>query len=99
MKNASQDGMGPVCFAKAGKPIPKHDRDLFGFNVALATETATARVRVHIEGLAIDARLAVRDGFAAALGMRLMVALCQLSFTVESPSGTRWFSRRQEVRP
>jgi hypothetical protein len=33
---------------------------------------------------------------AEALGMRLMVALCQLSFTVETPTRTRWFSRRQE---
>lgn len=36
------------------------------------------------------------DAQAAALGMRLMVALCQLSFSVESPSGTRWFSRRTQ---
>ena len=37
------------------------------------------------------------DERAVALGMRLMVALCQLSFTVEMPSTTRWYSRRQEA--
>ena len=36
------------------------------------------------------------DAQAAALGMRLMVALCQLSFSVDSPSGTSWFSRRTQ---
>lgn len=32
---------------------------------------------------------------AEALGMRLMFALCQQSFSVETPSGTKWFSRRE----
>lgn len=36
------------------------------------------------------------DEHAIALGMRLLVALCQLSFTIETPAQTRWFSRRQE---
>lgn len=66
LKNAGQDGMGPRCFAKAGKPIPTVDRDLFGFNVALASKAATERVRVHVEVLAVDAMMALRHEFAAA---------------------------------
>lgn len=36
------------------------------------------------------------DQHAEALGLRLMVALCQLSFTVETRECTRWFSRRKQ---
>lgn len=66
LKNPAHDGMGPTCYAKAGKPIPSVERDLFGFNVALAAEAAMARVRVHIEILAVDAMMAVRQEFNAA---------------------------------
>jgi cytochrome c2 len=66
MKTAGKDGMGPVCYAKAGKPIPAHERDLFGYSVAKAAEAAAARVLVHVQQLAIEAHVAVRREFAAA---------------------------------
>lgn len=59
------NGMGPVC-AKGAKPIPAHDRDLFGYAVAQACEAASARVRVHVESLAIDAVIAMRHQVNAA---------------------------------
>lgn len=65
--------MGRVCAAKAGKPVLKHERDLFGFNVALAAEAAAARVTVQIEVMTVSAVMAVRHEFAAArrrLGVR-----------------------------
>lgn len=53
-----QDGMGRVCFAKAGaKPIPAHESDLFGFDIALATEAARELVRIFVAGLSINARI------------------------------------------
>lgn len=36
------------------------------------------------------------DEKAEALGRRLMESLAQLSFTIETPQRTRWFSRRPE---
>jgi len=66
LKHATESGLGPVCFAKAGKPIQTHERDLFGFDVALAAEAAFNRVVVHIEILAVDALMALRGEFAAA---------------------------------
>lgn len=59
-------GMGPRCYAKAGKPIPAHERDLFGYSVQKAAEAAAARVLVHVQQLAIEAHVAVRREFAAA---------------------------------
>lgn len=35
------------------------------------------------------------EGKAWALGHRLMLRLCQSSFTVETPAKTEWFSRRE----
>lgn len=37
------------------------------------------------------------DAKAEALGIRLLIGLAQLSFSVETPQRTRWFSRRQEA--
>lgn len=65
LKHATASGMGPVC-GKTAKPTPTHERDLFGFNVALAAEAATVRVRVRIEVLAIEALMNLRGEFAAA---------------------------------
>lgn len=65
MKHASESGLGPKC-AKTVKPVEKHERDLFGFNEALACEAARARVHVLIESLTVSARIAVRHEFAAA---------------------------------
>jgi hypothetical protein len=57
LKNPAHDGMGPTCYAKAGKPIPAGERDLFGFDIAAAAEAAVARVLAHIESLALTARM------------------------------------------
>lgn len=69
------DGMGPVCFKKSGaKPIPTHERDLFGYSPQLAAEAAVARLLVQVEIRAAVERHAVRMGFEAArrrLGVRL----------------------------
>jgi hypothetical protein len=61
------DGMGPRCFAKAGKPaIPAHERDLFGFDIEKAATSASLRTRVLVNVLAAQARIDLRDAFAAA---------------------------------
>jgi hypothetical protein len=66
LKNPAHDGMGPRCFAKAGKPaIPAHERDLFGFSPEKAAESATLRLRVFVNALAAQARIDLRDAFAA----------------------------------
>lgn len=61
----SVDGYGPVC-RRTVKPIPEVGRDLFGFDVPAAALAAMERLRAHIEGLAVDARLTLRHEFAAA---------------------------------
>ena len=67
MKAATESGMGPVCAKKAkAQAIPRHERDLFGFNIPAACESALARLAVHVESLAVSARMAVRHEFAAA---------------------------------
>ena len=58
-------GMGPTC-EKSAKPIEAHDRDLFGFNVELASKAAAERIRVQIEVATVDALLALRHEAAAA---------------------------------
>lgn len=52
LKNPSPSGFGPVC-AKAVKPVPEVERDLFGYDEAAA---ATA-VRVK-QGMWLEARCA-----------------------------------------
>lgn len=61
-----QDGMGPSCFAKYGKPIPATERDLFGFDVAAAAKAAMERMRIHVAGLYVEARMEVAYQFAEA---------------------------------
>lgn len=65
MKHPTETGLGPVCLAKLGKPT-EVERDLFGYNIARASEAARERVRVHVYAAAADARDAVRRGFADA---------------------------------
>jgi hypothetical protein len=66
LKAATETGMGPVCSARYAKPVAPHERDLFGYDTEKAAEAARYRVGVLIDGLAEDARAAVRDGFHAA---------------------------------
>ena len=66
LKIASESGLGPVCFAKAGKAIPAHERDLFGFSISKAAESARERVRVHIEIAAVEAVMAIKHQAVAA---------------------------------
>jgi hypothetical protein len=65
MLHATPSGLGPVC-GKSAKPVATVERDLFGFDIALACTSASERVRVHVEGLAVDAVMALRHSFAAA---------------------------------
>jgi hypothetical protein len=66
LKVASPSGLGPVCYAKAGKEIPTVERDLLGFDVPAAAAAACERVRVHIEIAAVDALMAVKHQAVAA---------------------------------
>lgn len=63
LKAPSQTGMGPVCSARYAKPVPAHERDLFGYDTDKAAHAAQYRLGVLIDGLAEEARAAVRDGF------------------------------------
>jgi hypothetical protein len=67
------DGLGPVC-AKAAKPIPAGERDLFGFDIEKAVLSAGLRTRVFVSVLAAQARIDLREAFAAAR-VRLGVAV------------------------
>jgi hypothetical protein len=67
LKNMGHDGMGPRCFAKAGKPaIEANERDLFGYDIDKAAVSASERTRVLVNVLAVQARIDLRDAFAAA---------------------------------
>lgn len=66
LKVASPSGLGPRCYAKAGKEIPTVERDLLGYEVADAVAAARERVRVHIEIAAVDALMAIRHQAKAA---------------------------------
>lgn len=63
LKHVTASGLGPVC-GKTAKPIPTVERDLFGYDVALAAEAATARLRVHIESAADEAMMDLRYAFS-----------------------------------
>lgn len=63
LKHASSTGMGPVCAAKYARPVPAHERDLFGYNIAAGVESALYRLQVHIDTMAAEARMEVRKGF------------------------------------
>lgn len=63
LKAPTPTGMGSVCASRYAKPIPAHERDLFGYDIAAAADAARYRVRVLVDSLAEEARAAVRDGF------------------------------------
>lgn len=52
LKYPAINGMGPVC-AKAVKPVPEVERDLFGYDVQAASLSAVAR-----QDLFVDAKTA-----------------------------------------
>jgi hypothetical protein len=62
---------GPKC-AKSAHPVPAVGRDLFGYDIDAAVESALFQVHGLIESRAAEARIALRHGFAAAR-RRLMV--------------------------
>jgi hypothetical protein len=67
MNAASESGLGPVCARKAkARPIPAHERDLFGYDPCKAEIAACARLKVSIDSAAVMAHFAVRDGFNVA---------------------------------
>lgn len=66
LKNAPKDGnLGPKC-AKLTAPVPAVGRDLFGYDIDAAVESALFQVHGLIESRAAEARIALRHGFAAA---------------------------------
>lgn len=66
LKWPSPTGMGPVCASRAAKPVPAHEPDLWGYDIAKGEEAARYRLQVLIEGLAAEAHVAVRHQAAAA---------------------------------
>jgi hypothetical protein len=65
LRLASPDGYGPVC-RKAVRPVPAYERDLFPYDLDRAFSAASSGVQVHIDAMAAEAYIAVRDGFRAA---------------------------------
>jgi hypothetical protein len=64
LKHPTETGLGPVCAQKAkAVPVPEHDRDLFGYDIAKAVHAACYRLTVQVETAAAEARFAVRQGF------------------------------------
>lgn len=61
----SPDGYGPVC-RKTVPAVPTVERDLFGYDIAKAAESARERVRACIESMTVEAHAAVRAAFRAA---------------------------------
>lgn len=62
LKNPPVNGMGPVC-AKAAKPVPEIERDLFGYDINAAALMAQARLAEFIEYRAELTRFIVRREF------------------------------------
>jgi hypothetical protein len=65
MKAATPDGLGPVC-RKRATPIPKVERDMFGYDIAAAEEEARRTLAVLIEQQSLAAHFHVRAAFRAA---------------------------------
>lgn len=65
LKNPTLTGMGPVCSRNA-KPVPAHERDLFGYDPAKGELAALYRVRVLIDSMAVEAHMAIEKSFRAA---------------------------------
>lgn len=65
LRKPGVNGLGPVC-AKRAAPLPSIGRDLLGYDVPAAAAAAVERIRVHIEILSLDARMAIRNEAAAA---------------------------------
>lgn len=67
LKRPTPTGMGAVCARKANaQAVPAHERDLFGYEIDKAVHAARYRVQVHIESMAAEAYIAVRDEFRQA---------------------------------
>lgn len=67
LKHASSTGMGPVCAARYAKPVPAHERDLFGYDIDKAVHAARYRLQVHIDSMAAEASMALRSAYRVAL--------------------------------
>jgi hypothetical protein len=59
--------MGPVCAARFARPVPAHDRDLFGYDIDAAAAAAQYRLQVLIDGMAAEASMAMRTSFWGAI--------------------------------
>lgn len=64
MKHATESGLGPKC--EKLLPAPTVERDLFGYDIAAASEQARERVRARIESMTLEAHAAIRAEFRAA---------------------------------
>lgn len=65
LKNPAINGMGPVC-AKAVKPVPEVERDLFGYDVQAALLAAQARQDLVIDAKAVQVQRELDAEFKAA---------------------------------
>lgn len=66
-KHSSPTGMGPVCEKlSSAKPVPAHERDLFGYDPAKGELAALYRVRVLVDSMAAEAHMAIEKSFRAA---------------------------------
>lgn len=65
LKNPAINGMGPVC-AKAVKPVPEVERDLFGYDVQAASLAAVARQDLFVDAKAAQVQREVDAEFKAA---------------------------------
>lgn len=72
LKHATSTGMGPVCAARYARPVPTHERDLFGYNIAAAVEAAIYRLQVQVDAAAAEAQMEVKKGFHRARVLLLL---------------------------
>lgn len=52
-----------MCSARFARPVPAHERDLFGYNIGAAAEAARYRLQVAIDSMAAEAHMEVKKGF------------------------------------
>lgn len=67
LKHASSTGMGPVCSARFARPVPAHERDLFGYEIEKAVLAARYRLQVYIDSMAAEHSMALKTSFREAL--------------------------------
>lgn len=65
LKNPAINGMGPVC-AKAVKPVPEVERDLFGYDEAAAATAVQVKQGMWLEARCAEVQRELDGEFKAA---------------------------------